>query len=241
MNLGGVIRSALAGILCTASFAVAAQGPLEILGLRHRSAEQVLPALRPLLDAGATLTGHGYQLIVRTSPANLAELRQALQAIDRPLARLQISVRFDQAGHAERSGIAVRGEAGSGGARVDVRASGERSASAGQVAQRLQVLEGARAHLLVGEVRAIRLPDASVLYETGTGFTAVPRLAGETVHLEIAPRQQSAAQYQAAATTVSAPLGEWFALGEVVGAASANGARSSESRRIWVKVEALDR
>jgi hypothetical protein len=42
----------------------------------------VLPALRPLLEPGGVLTGQRNQLIVRTSPANLAELRRALQALD---------------------------------------------------------------------------------------------------------------------------------------------------------------
>src|SRR5687767_2855293 len=88
----------LAAFVCTT---VLAQGALEIISLRHRTAEQVLPALRPLLEPGATLTGHGAQLIVRTSPANLADLRRALDAIDRPARRLQISVRMD--GALERS------------------------------------------------------------------------------------------------------------------------------------------
>src|SRR5678816_2921450 len=75
----------------------AAPGSLEVFPLRHRTADQVLPALRPLMEPGATLTGQGTQLIVRTSPGNLAELRRALDDLDRPLRRLQISVRFDDA------------------------------------------------------------------------------------------------------------------------------------------------
>ena len=74
----------------------AAQG-LEIIPLQHRTVEQVLPVLRPLLEPGGTLTGQSNQLIVRASPRNLAEIRSALEAIDRPLRRLQISVRQDGA------------------------------------------------------------------------------------------------------------------------------------------------
>ena len=45
----------------------AAQGSLEVLPLRHRSAEQVIPVLRPLVEAGGVLSGQGYRLFVRTS------------------------------------------------------------------------------------------------------------------------------------------------------------------------------
>src|SRR4051812_34334968 len=37
---------------------------LEIISLRHRTVEQVLPALRPLLEPGGTMTGQSNQLIV---------------------------------------------------------------------------------------------------------------------------------------------------------------------------------
>src|SRR3990170_8156272 len=74
-----------------------AQGSLEVIDLRHVTAEQVLPALRPLLEPGGVLTGQRNQLIVRTSPRNLEELRRALAALDAPARRLVISVRFDSA------------------------------------------------------------------------------------------------------------------------------------------------
>src|SRR4030066_117723 len=64
--------------------AVPAQGTLEVIPLRHRTVEQVLPVLRPLLEPGGAMSGQSYQLIVRTSPGNLAEIRAALQAIDHP-------------------------------------------------------------------------------------------------------------------------------------------------------------
>ena len=91
-------RAAFSTFLLAAALiagSAAAQGSLEIIPLRHRTADQVLPALRPLMEPGATLTGQGTQLIVRTSPANLEELRRALDEIDRPQRRLQISVRFE--------------------------------------------------------------------------------------------------------------------------------------------------
>src|SRR5687768_17297058 len=96
MNRRRLIQLAGAVALSAAAKLSSAQA-LEIIALRHRTPEQVLPALRPLLEPGATLSAHSNQLIIRTSPANLAEIRRALEAIDRPARRLQISVRFGNA------------------------------------------------------------------------------------------------------------------------------------------------
>src|SRR5438874_8955116 len=119
MNRGTVIRFAVSLLI---AFPAVAQNALEIIGLRHRTAEQVIPTLQPLLEPGATLSGQGAQLFVRTSPGNLAELRRALDAVDRPQKRLLISVRFDQALDAASRGIDAGGRIGNRDSRVDIRA-----------------------------------------------------------------------------------------------------------------------
>jgi type II secretory pathway component GspD/PulD (secretin) len=259
MNRTQLIRSALAAALTTIALQAAGQTALEIIALRHRTVDQVLPVLRPLLEPGATLTGQGNQLIVRTSPANLVDLKRALDAIDRPLRRLQISVRFDDAAQAASQGVETSGRVGNRGARVDVRAHDSRASASERVDQRLQVLEGGRAFIMTGQAtpmpqrQIIETPggvvvqDSMVVRETGTGFEAVPRLSGDTVLLEIAPRRETLNQQQHLATTVSARLGEWFEVGGAAqtasrddrGIAGVSRARSAESRRVWLKVEEI--
>ncbi len=233
MNL---VRSALAvAAACFASLS-AAQYALEIIPLKHRTVEQVLPTLRPLVESGGTLTGQGNQLIVRTSPANLADIRRALDAIDRPLRRLQISVRFDDALEASSQGIEASGRIGNRGSRVEVQAQQSSSRADERVDQRVQVLEGGRATLFSVQ---------SMQQDLATGFEVVPRLSGNNVFLEIAPQRETVESYQRAATSVAGRLGEWFELGAIGsgatredrGIASASGARAAQSRRIWVKVE----
>ena len=260
-----------------------AQGVLEIIPLRHRTVDQVLPVLRPLLEPGGTLSGQSNQLIVRTSPANLAEIRRALDSIDTPLRRLVISVRFEDAGQARDSSIdsrvVIRAGEGGGGASGDqptprqgtsaaVRIQDSRSARDERVDQRVQVLEGGHAFIASGESRplrqqnVVRTPSGTVVTESttviqqaATGFEVVPRLAGDTVFLEIAPQREAFApgrpgaagvvQGQRVASSVSGRLGEWFELGGTSGVSvrdergilSARDARASDSRRIWVKVD----
>src|SRR2546423_489310 len=106
MNRAGLIRFALAFAF---ALPASAQNSLEIIALRHRTADQVLPALQGLLEPGGTLSAQGSQLIVHTSPANLAEIRRALAAIDTPARRLQMSVRFDDSLDAASRGIGAGG------------------------------------------------------------------------------------------------------------------------------------
>lgn len=238
-----LIRAAFATILASLALQAAGQHALEIIPLRHRTADQVLPVLRPLLEPGATLAGQRGQLIVRASPGNLAELKRALAAIDQPLRRLQISVRFDNAGSTASRGIETTGRIGNRGTRIEVRGHDDRSNTAERVDQRIQVLEGGRALIMIGQ----STPVPGGIWESGTGLEAVPRLAGDTVYLEIAPQKESFDRQQRIATTLSARLGEWFEVGGAVsgaareerGIASGSRSRSSETRRVWLKVEEL--
>ena len=105
----------------------------------------MLPALQPLLEPGATLSGRRGQLFLRASPSNVDEIKRALAAIDRPAKRLQISVRLDDALERERRDVQASGSIGSGGVRFSGSAQDSRTNSGERVDQRLQVLEGGRA------------------------------------------------------------------------------------------------
>lgn len=150
---------------------LAAAQALETLTLRHRSAEELIPQLRPLLAPGAALTGRSELLLIRTTPANLEEIRQVLAALDRPLRRLVISVR--QAGqqsaqqggiamgmeYVDRNGRVVVGERVPAGVRREIRQGvtlqGEvvetRRSRSDSVGQQVQTVEGGRAYIQVGQ------------------------------------------------------------------------------------------
>ncbi|HET9735912.1 MAG TPA: secretin N-terminal domain-containing protein [Burkholderiales bacterium] len=239
------------------------QGSLEVIELRHRTAEQVLPELRPLLAPGAVLTGQRNQLIVRTSPDNLAELRRALESLDRPARRLVISVRFDDAATDERSAFAAGGVVSTQGARARLQVQDARSSATERVDQRVQVLEGGRAMIATGQSRPVRQTEilgnpgtpvqrqSVIIQETATGYEVIPRLAGNRVFLEIAPQREApgavpgSVQGYGAATTASGRLGEWFELAGISeararddrGLLAGSRARATESRRIWVRVD----
>jgi type II secretory pathway component GspD/PulD (secretin) len=244
MNRSYLVRLVLAGALACAAAAAGAQQALEIISLRHRTAEQVLPVLQPLLEPGGTLSGSRNQLFLRANPGNAAEIKRVLDAIDRPSRRLEILVRHDDAQERERRELGASGSTGRRGARVDVIAEDSRRAVAERVDQRVQVLEGGRAFIFAGQSRPVHVPGATVIQEVGTGFEVVPRLSGERVLLDI---QTSSAHGQRAVTTLSARLGEWVEVAGIAsereredrGVASASSRRAVESGRVWLKVEEL--
>jgi len=259
-----LVRLGLAlAFACTALQAMA-QYALEFIPLRHRTVDQVLPVLQPLLEPGATLTGQSGQLIVRTSPANLAELRRALEAIDVPSRRLQILVRFEGAADAASRDASASGTISNRGSHIELRAVDTRTSEAERIDQRVQVVEGGTAWIGTGQSRTvpqrrlIRTPggvvsqETFVVQEATSGFAVIPRLSGETVQLEIAPQRETLGpagtlQSQRVASTVSGRLGEWFELGALAGGAASDErgigvsaqARSADSRRVWVKVQEL--
>jgi hypothetical protein len=211
-----------------------AQASLEVIDLRHTTAEQVLPALRPLLEPGAVLTGQRSQLIVRTSPANLAELRRALETLDAPARRLTISVRFEGSAAERRTEIGVDARVSDRGTRIEARAVEARTAGGERVDQRVQVLEGRRARIATGASRPLELRDGPVIQDLATGFEVIPRLAGDAVLLEIAPQREVAGgddrvRVQRASSLIRARLGEWVELAGVESTAS--------RQRIWVRVD----
>lgn len=256
MNRGALIRFALALL---AALPASAQNSLEIITLRHRTADQVIPALEPLLEPGATLSGQSAQLFVRASPANLAELRRALEAIDRPLRRLMISVRFDQAADVASRGLEAGGRIGNQGSRVEIRGQDSRAAGQERIDQRVQVLEGARATIYTGESRPVRQrqfiqtpagvisQEVTVVQDLNTGFEVIARVSGGTVTVEVAQQRATRLGSQGAQTAASGRLGEWFELGSVAmsgsrderGIASSARASGGETRRVWIRVDEI--
>jgi hypothetical protein len=222
MNLPYLVRLELAALLGAGFKAAFAQQALEIIPLRHRTVDQVLPALQPLLEPGATLSGSRGQLFLRASASNAEDIKRALAAIDRPAKRLQISVRLDDALERERRDLQASGSIGSGGVRFSGSAQDSRTSAGERVDQRLQILEGSRAVIFAGQSNDDR--------DFASGFEVVARLAGGGVALEIAQQREmpgsrpGSVHGQRLSTSIQARLGEWVEIGT----------------RIWLKVEALD-
>lgn len=256
-------------LLLFASSLAWAQG-LEIVTLRHRQAEALLPQLQPFVEPGGALNGSGDKLFLRASARNLAELRQLIAALDTPQRRLMISLRQEgsDSGAGGGAGASARVEVGAGGAAISGRGHLYQSEthSRRNVAQQVQTIDGGRAAIMVGQSYFLPMrqlvigPGGVILSETlvqrdlGSGFVAVPRLAGDRVTVEISPRDDTpgplpgSVNSQRLVTTVSGRLGEWMELGASGSEQSSAGSgivsystqSASRRRRLLLRIEALD-
>ena len=66
---------------------------MEVVPLKHRLAADLLPTLRELVVEGGTVSGLSQQLVIRTTPANLADLKHVLAGLDTRQRQLRIVVR----------------------------------------------------------------------------------------------------------------------------------------------------
>jgi type II secretory pathway component GspD/PulD (secretin) len=95
-------RLMISVLLSLCAVAAEAEQVMEVIALQHQTAEQLIPVLKPLVDADGALTGTQDRLIIRTSPENLAALKVALVELDRVPRQLRIWVR--QSTEAKTSG-----------------------------------------------------------------------------------------------------------------------------------------
>lgn len=214
---------------------VAAQ-QMEIIELRSKSVDEVLPALLPLVERGGTLTGMNNQLFLKASPRNRDEIKRALAALDRPMRRLIIRIAQNRQAEDSARGAEVGGQVTLGSTRrsnVGATVWDTKSVRSESGAQMVQTVDGGRAFIQVGRSLAVPMrqmivgPGGAVMQEgviyrdIGSGFYAMPRVNGQRVTLEISQQAESfdpaygrgAVSSQRLSTTVAGRLGEWIELG----------------------------
>lgn len=69
---------------------------VELIQLKGRTAEELIPLLLPMVKPNGALTGSGYQLIVKATPEQQAQVRQLLEQLDHPPQRLLITVHMGE-------------------------------------------------------------------------------------------------------------------------------------------------
>lgn len=120
---GPACRRWLAGLLlalAAGAGAQAQQSVVEVLPLRYRTAAEIIPILQPMLAREGSLSGFQGQLVVRTTPANLEEIKRVLASLDTAPRQLVITVRQDSEAGRSASAAEVSGSVGGGDARVTV-------------------------------------------------------------------------------------------------------------------------
>ena len=97
-------------VLLLPQIALAGNMQLEVIPLQNRMVDDVIPIIRPLVAPGGTITGMNNQLIVKTTPSNLAEIKQILSRIDHAPRKLMITVKQNIDGNSHLREDSLTGE-----------------------------------------------------------------------------------------------------------------------------------
>lgn len=203
--------------------------PIEVITLKHRQAEDMIPLIQPMLSKGDAISGSGNQLIVRTR--HMRDIKRLVARLDKAQLTLKITV--------------YQG-AGTAGPPDD----GSYSTDSGRSSY-VRTVEGSPAYIRVG--RTVQENNAVFAGPYGSGVSAVTRdvtsgfyvlahLNGSKVSLDVSPMLDRPAEGAVDLTRLSAKVsgreGEWIEIGGS-GQLMENDSiqAGGNDQRIWVKVE----
>lgn len=193
-----------------------AEYPLETIPLRHQTAEQLIPLLKPFAGDNTLLVGRNDQLVIQAAPQRLAALRRLVRQFDRPPRQLLITVVQGERGQPTRDQVGQDRFSRRWGTRV------------APLEQRIRATEGMPAFIESG----VSLPQASAAFSPWFGYQAsryheaftngfhvTPWLHDDQVTLQIHPYRthptggRHTFHIQQAGTRLTGRLGEWITLG----------------------------
>jgi len=204
--------------------AIADKSELSVIELKHRTAEEIIPLLKPVLNTGDTVSGQGYQLIINATPEIKTQIKKILTDIDRPLQQFIITVEQYTDKVVSSHSLATEN---------DTKIRRTHAYKDENLRQKVRVMEGKAALISTGQ-------DIPVGTQAGigvgfgiallgnidykklqSGFIVTPRLSGEKVILEIQTFQElkdrnegGIINQQETHTTVSSTLGQWITLSQ---------------------------
>lgn len=215
------------------SSAFAEDAIIEVIPLTNRPAFEILPLLAPLLGNTAQLIDNGSNLLVKTTPDRLAEIKSIIKQLDVRQSNLVITVMQSRQTTADELNAAARIQLN---VPVDnpSRSSGRiighlyqtQDKNADENTQTVRTMEGVPAQIKVGNIYPIQnfsgygYPTTTQFTEATTGFEVIPRLAGQQVILSVSPwsdkmNGRGQIETQNAQSTIRINLGEWVELGGV--------------------------
>jgi type II secretory pathway component HofQ len=258
----------LSKLLCLVLLLSTAQAEtVSTIQLQHRPAEEVIPIVQPMLGADDAISGQGYKIFLRSSPATLARVSQMIDVLDTPARILQVSVFQGSSRDLGELGISAGIQIESGNASVDIGSasingiSTQKSLRDNPIHQ-VRVTEGTEAYIETGKQipyfvgatwSSSKVVGGGVEYKDAiTGFYVLPRIRGDNVILEVSPFKRSQSNTggdnidtQSAGTTITGRVGEWLLIGGVTEqleqAQSTTGTtlatQSKADTSIWIKAD----
>ena len=191
--------------------------PLQIIDLKNRPADEIIPVIKPMLKPNDAITGTGFQLFLRTDAKTLEEVTRLLKVMDKAPRNLVIKVRnnldsesnstdFNTSGNYEigddvRVVVGDRPPKDKG---TKVRINSNRSSTDRDTEHMIRVIEGGQAFITAGEIRpyehrtiithnhGVSVYDSVDYQDITSGFYVTPRLTGNNkVSLQVQPHYRT--------------------------------------------------
>lgn len=191
--------------------------PLQIIDLKNRPADEIIPVIKPMLKPNDAITGTGFQLFLRTDSKTLEEITRLLQVMDKAPRNLVIKVRNDLEANSKSTDINtsanyeviddVRVIVGDNpprdnGAKVQINSN--KNTTNRNTEHMIRVIEGGKAFITAGEIRpyehrtiirhrnGVSVYDSVDYQDVTSGFYVTPRLTGNNnVSLQIQPHYRT--------------------------------------------------
>ncbi|MFK7815008.1 MAG: hypothetical protein AB8B92_01615 [Gammaproteobacteria bacterium] len=191
--------------------------PLQIIDLKNRPADEIIPVIKPMLKPNDAITGTGFQLFLRTDAKTLEEVTRLLQVMDKAPRNLVIKVRnnldseskstdFNTSGNYEIGDDVqvVVGDRPPKDKGTKVRINSNRSSTDRDTEHMIRVIEGGQAFITAGEIRpyehrtiikhsyGVSIYDSVDYQDVTSGFYVTPRLTGNgKVSLQVKPHYRT--------------------------------------------------
>lgn len=219
--------------------AFAGQTVIEVIPLANRPASEIQPLLEPLLDYADHAIADGSNLVIKTTPERLTEIKTLVNKLDARLNNVVITVMQSRHLTAEALNAAarvrIRGPIDDlSRARASVYGHYYRTQDqyANESTQTVRTLEGNTAYIQAGNTyptETLQIYDSgygpaasstTTFIDATAGFAVTPRLAGEHAILEVSPwadklNARGQIETQQAQSTIRVKLGEWVELGGI--------------------------
>lgn len=224
---------ALILIALLGSSVFAAETIIEVIPLAYRPASEIVPLLAPLVDNNTQLIDNGSNLLVKTTPDRLAEIKAVVNQLDVRQNNLLITVIQSRQTTADElnaaAGVQLNvpvDDPSKSGGRIIAHLYQTQGKNGDENTQTVRTLDGVTAHIKAGNVyprqnfSVYGYPTTTEFTEATTGFAVTPRLIGQQVILSVAPwsdkmNGRGQIETQNAQSTLRVNLGEWVELGAV--------------------------
>jgi type II secretory pathway component HofQ len=209
---------------------------LSTVELKYRTADEIIPSIKPLLSNNEGISGRGFQLFIKANPSSLREIEKLVVQLDKQATQLIISVRNLNDTNSLQSNISINGRVSYSTSdthnRITINTGQQSTASTHQRTPQIRVTEGKPALIGSGTSFPIKLSNRRrhngslselevTEYRTAnSGFYVTAWLTGDQVKLEIQQQNQSALQHGAidtsnVNTSVFGKLGQWIEIGNI--------------------------